>query len=571
MAQKTAALYARFSSDMQKDRSIDDQFTVCRTYALRENIKPIVTFADRAKSGASLFDRGDLIELMAAAKRREFDVVIVESLDRLSRDQEDLAGLFKRLNYYGVKILTVNEGLTTSIHVGIRGLVGSLFLADLGAKVKRGLDGRVRDGKFPGAVTYGYDRVLGKPGERTINLDQAKIVRRIFKEYADGVSPREIAIGLTRDNIPTPHGATHWNHQTFIGARLGAGHRRGLLGNRLYIGEIIWNARHTVRDPETGTTSKRQSADAERVIVSVPQLRIVDQKLWDEAHRVWQSKSEEKFGPGGCVKRRAVVPRGQHLLSGLLRCAVCSGQMTMSNKSKGIQYVSCAAAFSNSSCSHRKGYNIELLQKLILDGFRTHLTDPKPIAEMARSLHSEYAAEAKKNSGQKAAAEKKHNQLVVQIDRLVAAISDSDEPLPGLLASLKTKEAERVGLAERIRLLGADNVVALHPNVIEDYRVNVEKLHKALTKNAENPEIRTAFRNMLDSIMVHPTPRGAPYEISVYGRLTAILGVDLFPTRRSKLLNTKGFGNIDIGNPDTTGLPISMYGKGLISLGKWRA
>jgi DNA invertase Pin-like site-specific DNA recombinase len=120
--QKTAALYARFSSDLQKDRSIDDQLALCETYAKREGVKIVNKFSDRAKSGSTLFDRDGLLELMTAAKRREFNVVIVESLDRLSRDQEDLAGLFKRLKHYEIDLQTVNEGSATDIHVGLRGI-----------------------------------------------------------------------------------------------------------------------------------------------------------------------------------------------------------------------------------------------------------------------------------------------------------------------------------------------------------------------------------------------------------------------------------------------------------------
>ena len=114
--------------------------------------------------------------------------MIVESLDRLSRDQADLAYLFKRMEYAEVKILT-SEGYATSMHVGIRGLVDSMFLKDLGDKVRRRLSGRVRDGKFPGAVPYGYRLVLGKPGEREINEDEAKIVRRIFSDICERQIP----------------------------------------------------------------------------------------------------------------------------------------------------------------------------------------------------------------------------------------------------------------------------------------------------------------------------------------------------------------------------------------------
>ena len=86
---------------------------------------------------------------MQAAKRKEFDVLVVESLDRVSRDQEDLAGIYKRLEFAGVKIHTCNDGATTKMHVGILGLVSSMFLSTLGDTVRRHHAGRVREGSFP--------------------------------------------------------------------------------------------------------------------------------------------------------------------------------------------------------------------------------------------------------------------------------------------------------------------------------------------------------------------------------------------------------------------------------------
>src|SRR5881394_2940665 len=113
---KTAVIYARFSSDLQRDQSIDDQVTLCEQIAKREGDKVVQVFNDRAKSGASMFERDGLLSLMQAAKRRSFDAVISESLDRLSRDQEDLAGIFKRLKFGEIRLIT-NEGEATDIHV----------------------------------------------------------------------------------------------------------------------------------------------------------------------------------------------------------------------------------------------------------------------------------------------------------------------------------------------------------------------------------------------------------------------------------------------------------------------
>jgi len=530
-SQKTAALYARFSSDLQKDRSIDDQLALCATFAKREGIKVATKFSDRAKSGSTLFDRDGLLELMTAAKRREFNVVIVESLDRLSRDQEDLAGLFKRLKHYEIDLQTVNEGIATDIHVGLRGIMGSLFLKDLAAKIKRGQGGRVLEGNVPGVVTYGYDRVLGKPGERVINQDHAKIIRRIFTEYANGTSPRQIAAKLTRDRIPTPNGGTEWNHQCFVSG--GGIKKGGMLGNRLYIGELIWNKHLTVRDPDTGSASRRARPQSDHITVAVPNLRIIDQKLWDAAQAVRAGRSFARVGARDTIVRRPVIARSQHLLAGLLRCGVCNGPMIISKMSGGKQYSVCSAAHQRSTCAHRKTYIMDTLKDVVLGGMRDKLTNPESIKEMMKARVIEFARLVKESSGERLAVERQINRLNVQINRLVDAIENSNRPVKEIMASMEAKEAERVGLVERVKLLGATNAVTLHPTVVAHYRDNIEELYQTMIKCFDLPKVRAAFHNLIERVVVHPTEYRAPYEVSVYGRLSAIMGVDLFPTMRS--------------------------------------
>ena len=566
---KKAALYARFSSDLQKDRSVDDQFAVCEAYATREGLKVTAKFADRAKSGASLFDRDGLMDLRNAAKRREFDAVIVENLDRMSRDQEDLAGLFKRFQHYGVDLLTVNEGKTTPMHVGIRGLVGSMFLTDLAAKVKRGHDGRVRAGKVPGAVTYGYDLVPGRPGDRVINAAEAKVVRRIFREYADGTSPRAIALGLTNDGVPTPSGGKHWNHQTFVGGS----YARGIIGNRMYIGELQWNTHRVVTDPDTGSKLKRATDASKHLSVAVPELRIIDQELWDAAQRVRTGRAVSKFGPDGKRGPLQATRNRDSFLSGLLVCGTCYGHMRIAQVSRdGGARVACAAAHQRDTCAHRKSYDLGELEKLVLNGFRDNLTDTKPINEAVRAYHQRYAENVKSQSGEKLSVERQLNRLTLQIDRLVAAVSDTDEPLTALLESLKAKEAQRVGLQERLRMLSSSNIVSLHPNVVEQYKANVARLHDALTTDKPKAQTRTAFHNLVDSIVVHPTGKRMPYEISVYGRLAAIMGVDLFPTMRSNEEIVAAEAIPAVAIPSTPGSPSCRYrNTGVVSLGRWKA
>ena len=193
----------------------------------------------------------------------------------------------------------------------------------------------------------------------------------------------------------------------------------------------------------------------------------------------------------------------------------------------------CAAAKTKSTCSHTKSYDVDLLKKLVINNFRSNLIDPKRHAEAMAAAHAEYAALTKKHSTEKIAAEKQISRLTVQITRLVDAMGSSDKPVKELMAAIEAKEAERVGLIERVRLLGAGNVVSLHPRVVDAYRANIETLHKALSADVIDPEVVSAFRNVIDCIVIQPTGYRRPYVVDAYGRLAAIMGVDLFPTARS--------------------------------------
>src|SRR5258708_40088128 len=130
---------------------------------------------------------------MREALRNEFDIVLAESLDRFSRDQEDTAGLFKRLTFAGVSIVTLAEGDITFLHIGLKGTMNAMFLKELADKTRRGLRGRIENGKAGAGLCYGY-RVVRQlqngvvtTGEREIVDEEAAVVRRLFRDYAAGV------------------------------------------------------------------------------------------------------------------------------------------------------------------------------------------------------------------------------------------------------------------------------------------------------------------------------------------------------------------------------------------------
>ena len=209
----------------------------------REGWTHVATYADRAVSGASRL-RADYQRLLEDARRRRFDIVVAEALDRLSRDQEDIAHLYKHLSFAGVKLFTLSEGEISELHIGLSGTIGALYLKQLAEKTRRGLRGRVEQGRSGGGNSYGYDVVVGQKadgtpdmGGRSINPAQAKVVCRIYTLYAEGTSPRTIARMLNSEGVPGPMGAK-WGPSTING---NAQRGTGILNNEMYVGRLVWN------------------------------------------------------------------------------------------------------------------------------------------------------------------------------------------------------------------------------------------------------------------------------------------------------------------------------------------
>jgi site-specific DNA recombinase len=301
-----AAIYARYSSDLQSTASIEDQIRLCRERVAHENGTAIEVYTDYAISGSSLKNRPGIRALLNDAKSRRFDYVIAEALDRISRDQEDIASIYKRLRHADIRLVTLAEGEISELHIGLKGTMNALFLNDLAHKTRRGQRGRVEAGKIPGGNSYGYQivrRVLDDrsvtTGEREIDAEQAAIIRRIFKEYTEGMAPRRIAARLNHEGVESPRGG-QWNASTINGNRQ---RRNGILNNDLYIGRITYNRQRFVKDPETAKRVARPNPEHQWVIREVPHLRIVDDELWGRAQAIkqryssrWGNKRQSKKG-----------------------------------------------------------------------------------------------------------------------------------------------------------------------------------------------------------------------------------------------------------------------------------
>jgi DNA invertase Pin-like site-specific DNA recombinase len=204
--------------------------------AVREKWTLAATYTDRGISGASHLRPG-YQKLLEGARNGEFDIVLAEALDRISRDQEHVASFFKLMSFAGIRIVTLAEGDISELHVGLKGTMNALFLKDLADKTRRGLRGRVEQGRSGGGLCYGYRIVENdERGGREIDQAETTVVRRIFADFAAGKSPRRLAAELNRHGIPGP-GGRPWGDTTIRGHALRG---TGVLRNELYIGRLVW-------------------------------------------------------------------------------------------------------------------------------------------------------------------------------------------------------------------------------------------------------------------------------------------------------------------------------------------
>ncbi len=516
-----AVIYARYSTEMQRTASIEDQVRLCRELISRSGWEFIQVFADRAISGSNCLRPG-YQNLLEAVRLGAADVVVAEAMDRLSRDQEDIAGLYKRLRFAGVRIVTLAEGEVTELHVGLKGTMNALFLKDLAAKTHRGLRGRVEAGRSGGGNAYGYRvaRRLGPDGqavagEREIDAGEALIVERVFREYAAGISPRQIAIGLNREGIQAPR-TKSWSSSTINGNR---GRGTGIINNELYVGRLAWNRLTYVKDPDTGKRRSRARSAGELVVRDVPELRIIDQSLWDAA-KARQSDldrrktPERPAGPAPFWSKQ----RPRYLFSGLVHCGQCGGGYSMI----GRRDLGCSTARNKgpTACTNRTTMRRESMEKTVLEGLSQRIMEPDAFKVFVEQFTAEWNRLQAESGADRAAWESELSRLTAQVERLVDALANGT-PAIAINGRLGALEKRRVEL-EALLASAVAPAPRLHPNLAEVYRQTIASLIEVLGRD-DHAEARDAVRSLIDCITLVPEDGGLRVEIK--GELASILSL----------------------------------------------
>ena len=313
-----AVIYARYSSDSQREESIEGQLRECTEYAERNGITILRSYIDRALS-ARTADRPEFQNMIKDSEQKLFDVVLIWKLDRFSRDRYDSAHYKRILKKNGVKVVSVKENISD----GPEGIIlesmlegyAEYYSAELSEKIQRGQKENALKCKNNGGNTpLGY--VVGADGVLAVDPLTAPLVTEIFTRYDSGESISEITASLNGRGLKTKKGKAF----KIGGVSL-------ILKNRKYIGEYQYGS----------------------VIIPKGIPAIIDDDLFD---RVQRRMAFNKKAP---AKAKATE---EYLLTTKLFCGTCERLMageSGTSSTKGVKhyYYKCGGAKRKLGCKRK--------------------------------------------------------------------------------------------------------------------------------------------------------------------------------------------------------------------------
>lgn len=507
-------IYARYSSENQSEKSIDDQIRVCQKYIENNNFiyDEKHVYIDEAISG-SIIQRPGLQALEKAIENREIDGIAVDDLSRLSRSNHQMLTLVNKFNFYQIKIFSVSDGIVSDddnskLGIHIRGLINELYLDDLKKKTLRGLEGQKLRGYSTGEKVYGYksqpvgELKLNKKGQpkyegmiHKICEEEAIIIKRIYKEFLEGKSIHAIATGLNKDKVPTKKKLFGgWNTSTIS----------RILKNEKYTGHWVWRKYKNIRDPMTGRQKKIIRPEREQIPSFKEDLVIIDKETWDKAQNRWK----ELEGCWPTTTQSKTIPLQQksyvrshppHLLSGLLKCKCCDGAMVQIS-GKGGGYYGCYNA-KRKTCTNKLLIPRKRLETILLNDLKEKFLTTENLKYIYENIEKTVAKTL--NEVPEELRQKKHEYEKVQAE------------LQNLLAFIKAGNFSKVVSEALIDAENRGEKVKSEVQALEFQRKNtfkapakewidfrLEKFYETLSLNTQAAGL--ALKELLGSIELEP-------------------------------------------------------------------
>jgi len=534
------AVYTRYSSDMQSSTSSEDQLRNCRALATANGWDVLDEYirTDEELTGRTLVGREGIADLLRLAEQRPkpFDCILIDDTSRLGRDLPDVLKACDMFMHYGVFIYFVSDRLDSRdesfriVHL-VKGYGDERYSKDLGKKIHRGQEGKIRKGYTSGASCYGYKNTYirdsnqkGIHGEdkvvavkQQIVSEHAEIIARIMEMRASGLSFARIAKILKAEGVPAPQRKYKarilncWLPSTI----------KQITKNELYRGVRHWNRTQKVLNPANGKKNKRVRQQSEWVRVPVPDLRIVSDELWERVQQVNQQMKDKLYGRRLGGLNRTAQSR-TYLFSNIMNCGLCGGKFSViiGGEASKVRY-GCKNQRFRDTCSNRLTIKWQPLEQQLIAAISKNLLDPRLEQQRIRDFSAQLQAAIELE--EKLASESVSNaptliaeraDLENQAGRIADAIGQHGYS-PVLSAQLSKVESR---MAEIDRLLAAKPALKL-PKFTDDQireflRQESKDFCDALTGDPEFA--RQEIQKRIKKLVLTPkeTPEGAVLEVS---------------------------------------------------------
>jgi site-specific DNA recombinase len=534
------AIYARYSSDLQRLTSIEDQLRRCREYAAQQGWIVVEEFVrcDEARSAATLAGRNALQSLLTASKASPppFDCLMVDDTSRLARYLPDVLSMNDRLQYHGVFIYAVAQRLdcrekTSRPLLTLHGMMDEQFLVSLGEKVHRGQEGRALNGFQPGGKCYGYRNVpiedptrSGKYGRFAVSGvkleilgEEADVVRRIFQMYADGTSQAAIAKTLNVENVPAPNPPRTRLERSWCVSSIFE-----MLRNERYRGVFVWNRTKKERNPETGRKTSRPRPESEWKRIDVPEWRIVSDELWEraQARKRFAGKRFSASHLGGFNRSERSK---RYIFSGLLVCGVCGSKMVIASGSGKRGYVKygCPSHRYRGTCSNGLMIRQDRLEAQLIAGLTERVSKSESIEraltkfqERLQKRLRELQEQTLKAADTISTLQSQRRDLKARANNLGEAIAQMGHSAT-LLQQLAMLESEIERIDERMALANQPLDLAFSLESIRDF-VSDKAMDFSAAFDSEPAKAKEILVRHIDRIVLTPrdAEEGMVYDVS---------------------------------------------------------
>lgn len=470
-----AALYARYSSDNQREESIFAQIRAGREYCKRKKYTIVREYKDEAFT-ARTDNRPDFQKMMRDAKTGLFDVIIFHKIDRNARDEYDYYRYKSQLKKLGISIEYVTQNIDDSPEGSMMEsmLVGmaAYYSRNLSVEVKKGMRENAYQAKHNGGTPpLGYEV---KDGKYIINESEAAIVRFIFEKRASGSGYINIINELNLKGFKTKRGS-----------QFGKNSLHDLLKNKKYIGVYSFGR------VAGGHTDKRNSHKTDENMIEIPDAipAIISKELWN---KVQQQMIESKRSPGSHTAKE------EYLLSGLIYCGECGAKMVGSRvTSRGNKYVyyRCDRQQRQNSCGNSR-IKKEDVEKEVLAFIEKEYLDPDKISELTAEINKAIASKLEEYETNNTHLLKEKENLTKRISNLLNALEEGESI--DLIRERLTENKRKLSEIESQLLVISQKQLAVY--LSED---QVSETVNSLSAKDKSPEqVRAMLKMFVDKIIV---------------------------------------------------------------------